>query len=114
MIDSSNSFTDIVIKTSVAFLLFIPLFSNPSEDQVFHYVDQAIDLNTVLYANGQRLKLRRENVEPLRISQVIDSCHRNQSIYRVSATNFDDLVPLSDDFHFFSFNRCSIYEIISI
>lgn len=38
-----------------------------------------------MYPNGQRMKQRvaENQLKPLRISQVIDSCHRNQSIYEV-------------------------------
>lgn len=43
------------------------------------YIDKAIDLNR--FAHGQRKDQRP--LEPLRISEVIEACHRNESIYRV-------------------------------
>lgn len=58
--------------------------SNRSDDVFQQYIDKAIDLNSVIYANGHR-KIRSPQTEPLKISQVIDSCHRNSSIYKVSS-----------------------------
>lgn len=58
-------------------------FRNRNDDLFLNYIDKAVDLNSVVYANGQRLQLRSPEVKPLKISQVIESCHRNNSIYKV-------------------------------
>ncbi|XP_055325440.1 prominin-like protein isoform X1 [Sitodiplosis mosellana] len=72
----------------------VPL--NNRSDEVFkNYIDPVIDLNTVIYANGQRMKIRSPEIEPLRISQVIDSCHRNNSIYKVlNLRNYYDIYEI--------------------
>lgn len=56
-------------------------YRNPTDDQVFSYIDQLIDLNEVFYPETRRAKKR--NLEPFRISEVIESCHSNKSIYNV-------------------------------
>lgn len=60
--------------------------SNRSDEVFQQYIDKVIDLNTVIYPNGQRTKIRSPEVKPLRISQVIESCHQNHSIYKVSCS----------------------------
>lgn len=65
------------------FIIRIFQFSrNPTDDQVFSYIDQLVDLNEILYPEPRRAKKR--NLEPFRISQIIESCHANQSIYEVT------------------------------
>lgn len=58
---------------------------NPEHDQVFSYIDNFIDLNKHLIPDRHRKALRgeKQQMEPLRISQVIASCHRNESIFDV-------------------------------
>lgn len=59
---------------------------NPESDQVFSYLDNFIDLNKFIFPENQRISLRQdgnEEMEPLRISQVISSCHRNESVFEV-------------------------------
>lgn len=67
---------------------FVGSYSNRSDEVFKNYIDPVIDLNAVIYANGQRMKIRSPEIEPLRISQVIDSCHRNNSIYKVNTIIF--------------------------
>lgn len=68
-------------------LCFLSLFlrSNRSDEVFQQYIDKGIDLNSVIYANGHR-KIHSPEIKPLRISQVIDSCHRNNSIYKVCSS----------------------------
>lgn len=59
---------------------------NPEHDQVFSYIDSCIDLNKFIFPENQRIALRQESneeMQALRISQVISSCHRNESIFEV-------------------------------
>lgn len=58
---------------------------NPEHDQVFSYLDKYIDLNKFIFPENQRIALRQENeeLEPLRVSQVIAACHRNESVFEV-------------------------------
>lgn len=59
---------------------------NPEHDQVFSYLDSFIDLNKVIFPEKTRNALRpdeSEPMEPLRVSQVIAACHRNQSVFEV-------------------------------
>lgn len=59
---------------------------NPEHDQVFSYLDSFIDLNKFIFPENQRNSLRQESneeMEPLRISQVISACHRNGSVFDV-------------------------------
>lgn len=66
----------------------VPLHST-SDDIFQNYIDKAIDLNHFMYPNGRK-ELR--SLEPLRISEVIDSCHRNESIYKVlNLKNYFDI-----------------------
>lgn len=64
-------------------------FSNPSDDQVFELLDNQIELNQFLQRQGQQLSRARKvqyvprELEPFRVSQLIDSCHKNNSIYQV-------------------------------
>lgn len=63
-------------------------YSDPAEDPVFRYLDQGIDLNQILN-NAHRSKSRAVlNPDPLRLSQVIESCHRNETIYKVTQRPF--------------------------
>lgn len=94
--------------------------SNRSDDVFQQYIDKAIDLNSIIYANGPHRKIRSPQTEPLKISQVIDSCHRNSSIYKVShhfPFPFAIFGRLVMSFGFSSVQqsrRCSIYETFSI
>lgn len=59
---------------------------NPENDQVFSYLDKFIDLNKFIFPENQRNTIREvsgDEMEPLRISQVISSCHRNESVFEV-------------------------------
>ena len=59
---------------------------NPEHDQVFSYLDKFVDINKFIFPENQRNALRDvtgDELEPLRISQVISSCHRNESIFEV-------------------------------
>ena len=58
---------------------------NPEHDQVFSYLDKFIDLNKFIFPEGQRNALLQDGqeMEPLRISQVIASCHNNESVFEV-------------------------------
>jgi prominin 1 len=59
---------------------------NPEHDQVFSYLDSFIDLNKIIFPENSRNSLRQPDadpMEPLRISQVIASCHRNESVFEV-------------------------------
>lgn len=59
---------------------------NPDHDQVFSYLDNFIDLNKLIFPENARNSLRQDDsnpMEPLRISQVISSCHRNESVFEV-------------------------------
>ena len=59
---------------------------NPEHDQVFSYLDSFIDLNKVIFPEKTRNALQPEDadpLEPLRVSQVIAACHRNQSVFEV-------------------------------
>lgn len=80
------------------------IFRDPVNDQVFRLIDQRVDLNVWLYPASARSRssknapaIRNEDLVPLRISQVIDSCHRNQSIYNVIRLDtFYDIEKLRD------------------
>lgn len=79
---------------------------DPVDDQFFRIIDQRIDLNKLLYPNAQSrsafkkpttTSTRNDGLTPLRISQVIDSCHHNQSIYNViRLSTFYDIEKLRD------------------
>lgn len=59
---------------------------DPEHDQVFSYLDSFVDLNKYIFPQNQRNALRpevNEEMEPLRISQVIAACHRNESVFEV-------------------------------
>ena len=61
---------------------------NPEHDQVFEYLDNYIDVNKFLFADTQRNNQKNgaknvKEIEPLRISQIINSCHSNESIFEV-------------------------------
>jgi prominin 1 len=60
----------------------LPL-ENPTNDEIFNHIDKFIDLNKLIYANGQRNRARNTDMQPLKISEVIESCGQNQSIYKV-------------------------------
>ncbi|XP_055708127.1 prominin-like protein isoform X5 [Phlebotomus papatasi] len=74
---------------------------NPTDDQIFNYVDRLIDLNTVIYPSSsnnrgksgkQQLRQFQREVEPFRISQVIEACHENKAAYEVlQLRNFRDI-----------------------
>jgi prominin 1 len=65
---------------------------NPGDDQLFNYVDKFINLNEYLnptnFNRNSRIGRNRDLVNrdnsPLTISQVIESCHANDTIYNVS------------------------------
>lgn len=60
------------------------LYRNPTEDQIFSYIDQLVDLNDVLYPNEpRRANAKKRNSAPFRISQIIESCHANESMFQV-------------------------------
>ncbi|XP_059619973.1 prominin-like protein isoform X4 [Phlebotomus argentipes] len=75
---------------------------NPTDDQIFNYVDQLIDLNTVIYPSssnnrGKSAKVRQYQREtaPFRISQVIEACHSNKAAYEVlQLRNFLDIAQV--------------------
>lgn len=76
--------------TSKPIYLSFYFCSDPSHDQIFGYVDQFINLNDILYpkdlskrANG-KARVLPENTAPFRPSDLISSCHKNESIYSVS------------------------------
>lgn len=71
---------------------------NPENDQVFSYLDNYIDLNKFLFPDNQRLALRQDSqneMQPLKISQVINSCHNNESVFEVlrmeNSVNIDQI-----------------------
>lgn len=82
-------------------------FKNPANDPLFAYIDNFIDLNQVLYPQQiQSTKQRKGNagkspivtkqtLPPFRISEVIEACHQNGSIYEVlrlqSLVSMDDI-----------------------
>lgn len=61
----------------------------PEQDEIFtEYLDKFIDINKFVFPKGRKVPLQAndakdENMEPLRISQVIGDCHRNNSIFKV-------------------------------
>lgn len=75
--------------------------SDPTNDQIFKIVDNHIDLNTFLqsqeqpFARTRNEKKLTRDLEPFRVSQLIDSCHKNNSIYNVLRLdvifNIDDI-----------------------
>ncbi|CAO1328869.1 unnamed protein product, partial [Diamesa tonsa] len=74
---------------------------NPQHDQVFEYLDNYIDVNKFLFADTQRNNQKNgaknvKDIEPLRISQIINSCHSNESIFEVlrldSHVNISEIV----------------------
>lgn len=77
---------------------------NPETDQVFSYLDNFIDLNKYIFPENQRNALRPETaeMEPLRISQVISACHRNESVFEVlrleSQLNIDQIKEFPKQF----------------
>ncbi|CRL08743.1 CLUMA_CG021257, isoform A [Clunio marinus] len=69
--------------------------NNPEGDQVFSYLDNFIDLNKFIFPENQRIAIRQgngEELKPLRISQVVGACHRNESIFEV--LRLDDLLDI--------------------
>lgn len=58
---------------------------NPEHDQVFSYLDSYIDLNKHILHDRHRKAFHgdKRQIEPLRISHVVASCHRNESIFDV-------------------------------
>lgn len=66
----------------------VPLQS--TNDSIFqNYIDKAIDLNRFI---NVRKDGRPRPTEPFRISHVIESCHRNESIYKVlNLQNYFDI-----------------------
>lgn len=59
---------------------------NPETDQVFSYLDSYVDLNKLIFPENQRNALRQGGnveLEPLRISQIVSSCHKNESVFEV-------------------------------
>lgn len=63
----------------------LSIYRNPTEDQIFNYIDQLVDLNDVLYPNEPRRgNAKKRNLAPFRISQIIQSCHENQSMFEVT------------------------------
>lgn len=87
-------------KQNELIFLFVCLFmhSNPTNDQIFQILDEQIDLNELLY--GQQLRKANaagRTLEPLRLSQMIASCHNNESIYRVMRlNNHIDIASITD------------------
>uniref|UniRef100_A0A1B0D4C1 Prominin n=1 Tax=Phlebotomus papatasi TaxID=29031 RepID=A0A1B0D4C1_PHLPP len=89
---------EFVYLSSEFFILF---FRNPTDDQIFNYIDRLIDLNTVIYPSSsnnrgksgkQQLRQFQREVEPFRISQVIEACHGNKAAYEVlQLRNFRDI-----------------------
>ncbi|XP_058053748.1 prominin-like protein [Anopheles bellator] len=76
---------------------------NPGDDQLINYVDQFVNLNrlyTELRAQTERSKAKlraSETVEPIHIGEVIVSCERNESIYKVlKMHNFVDIRTIRD------------------
>lgn len=65
------------------------IFRNPSNDQIFGYIDQLVDLNQIIYPNDLRTKYKRvlkatgKDIKPFPLSDAILSCHRNESAYQV-------------------------------
>jgi prominin 1 len=65
---------------------------NPGDDQFFGYIDKFINLNEYLnptnFNRNSRISRNRQLVNtdntPLTISQVIEACHANETIYNVS------------------------------
>lgn len=53
---------------------------NPSNDQLFGYIDNVFDLNQ-FWTPAPRSTIN--NLERFPISELIESCHKNQSIYKV-------------------------------
>lgn len=61
---------------------------NPEDDQIFNYVDKYIDLNKILYDETSKSQFFRDRQSvyknvPLRISNLISSCHQNKTFYEV-------------------------------
>lgn len=61
---------------------------------MFSQIDKFIDINKIFFAEAQRSAFRHHKIdgearqmEPLRISQVIAACHRNESIFKVLQLN---------------------------
>uniref|UniRef100_A0A6B2E6D3 Putative conserved secreted protein n=1 Tax=Phlebotomus kandelakii TaxID=1109342 RepID=A0A6B2E6D3_9DIPT len=77
---------------------------NPTDDQIFNYMDRLIDLNTVMYPpssniRGKSGKMRQyqREVAPFRISQVIEACHSNRAAYQVlRLQNFMDITEIRE------------------
>uniref|UniRef100_A0A336M8P2 CSON006738 protein n=1 Tax=Culicoides sonorensis TaxID=179676 RepID=A0A336M8P2_CULSO len=61
--------------------------NDPARDQIFtEYIDPVIDLYDFFpeqQRNSRNSRPKSNNLEPLRISQVISACHENQTIYNV-------------------------------
>ncbi|KAJ6641812.1 Prominin-like protein, partial [Pseudolycoriella hygida] len=93
MIGVSVIFLTISILTAIALVYFLAgmilrrgvcvSLQNPANDQVFSYIDKLIDLNDVLYYEQRRSNAKKRSLEPFRISQVIESCHANKSMFEV-------------------------------
>ncbi|XP_052873725.1 prominin-like protein [Anopheles cruzii] len=76
---------------------------NPGDDQLINYVDQFVNLNrlyTELRSQTERSKAKlraSETIEPIHIGEVIVSCERNESIYKVlKMHNFVDIRTIRD------------------
>ncbi|XP_037044622.1 prominin-like protein isoform X5 [Bradysia coprophila] len=106
MIGVAVIFLTISILTAVALIYFLAgmlvrrgcvSLQNPTEDQVFKYIDQLVDLNEVLYPEVRRSSAKKRNSDPFRISQIIESCHANQSMFEVLRIgNYLDIRKISN------------------
>ncbi|KAG4077541.1 hypothetical protein HA402_002968 [Bradysia odoriphaga] len=106
MIGVAVIFLTISILTAVALIYFLAgmlvrrgcvSLHNPTEDQVFKYIDQLVDLNEVLYPEQRRSSAKKRNSDPFRISQIIESCHANQSMFEVLRIgNYLDIRKISN------------------
>lgn len=92
MIGVAVIFLTISILTAVALVYFLAgmvvrrgcvSLQNPTDDQIFSYIDQLVDLNDVLYPETRSANAKKRNSGPFRISQIIESCHANQSMFQV-------------------------------
>lgn len=83
-----------IALVSISYLNFV-VHSNPAEDQLFRYINDTIDLNQLVNHVHRSKSRTASNTEPLRLTEVIESCHRNESIYKVSSP-FDSFVRNSN------------------
>lgn len=62
---------------------------NPEQDQIMtSYLDNFVDVNKFMFPKGRKVPLQMEDnveaeMEPLRLSEIIGKCHRNNSIFKV-------------------------------